>query len=86
MRLNESAATPIHSSVSKIFPPASPSSDLRQDIIQRCCRRFRLDLIEEGGCAVCGQLVLSKSLVCLKSEESFQCIECFRYYASGENS
>jgi hypothetical protein len=77
----ESGATPVIQAVFKIqsdssdcsnesvypFPPAPLTAALAGEIVAGACRRMSRSKIEEGGCAVCGELVPIEQLSRLKA-------------------
>lgn len=78
-------ATPV--ALERQFPPCSPSLDKKASIIDRFCRTFDVEAVEETGCAVSGQLILvtetvplacCKNLDLLASSEDTTCKTCMR--------
>lgn len=51
-----------------IFPPSPPLYKLRDKIIKCFCKETAPEVLEEQGCAVCGQLI-TKSLVAISLNE-----------------
>ena len=52
---HESHADPVQMAMPK-FPPSPPSQELLEKIVEGFCNNTNPSLIEEAGCAVCGQL------------------------------
>ncbi|KAF8234708.1 hypothetical protein L208DRAFT_1209185, partial [Tricholoma matsutake] len=49
------------------FPPEPLTSALARDIADGACKKMTKNKIEEGGCAVCGELVPIEELSRLKA-------------------
>ena len=58
------------------FPPSPPDNELICDIVRDFCSSSSPDKMEEGGCAVCGQLTPFSKLTRLKLVK--QCLDVLR--------
>ncbi|KAI0281330.1 hypothetical protein BC826DRAFT_876992, partial [Russula brevipes] len=50
-----------------VFPPTPPDKNLLCDIVRGICVDSSPGIMEEGGCAVCGQLTQTMQLTRLKT-------------------
>jgi hypothetical protein len=57
--------------LASVFPPSPLDETLSHKVITAACKRFEPQQFEEGGCAVCGQLVPLSSLSKLSAVKNF---------------